>query len=249
MNYCTVDDIKIQKDSKLFLKIKNPKTFIVELFPYFCGNDDGNIAKYARGEDYHIVVQKKLKEKIEMLKIENPQNEFISFCDISDLPEVEIAYKSGAGILGKNGLIFDEEYGGYVFIGIIATDLELDSKKNILKKCIACNLCIKACPTNALTENGVCEKKCLSYLTQTNDEICDISKAKYVWGCDVCLDICPMNMKIKHTYIKEFKENLIKKIELDDIYGLSRKKFCQKYPNRAFTYRGPAPIIRNLKQK
>lgn len=251
MNFCTFDDVKekIEDKEKLFKYIKSPKTFMVELFPYFIDDKQGNLAKYARGMDYHIVVKEKLEQIILKYKAEFPQNEFVSFCDISPLPEVHIAYKSGAGILGKNHLIFDEKYGGYVFIGIIVTDLELKFDKKPTKVCINCKKCEKACPKNAILENGIDVLKCMSYITQENNiEINqnDLKNSKYIWGCDICLDVCPMNKKIEKTDIDEFKNNLIYSLKLKDVDNLTRKEFKNKYKNRAFTYKGAKPIIRNL---
>lgn len=249
MNYCTFDSVKEQiiDKNKLFSHIKNPKTFMVELFPYYIDDKEGNIAKYARGKDYHVVVQRKLREIIDEYKISYPENDFVSFCDISPLPEVYIAYKSGAGILGRNGLIFDEKYGGYVFIGIIATDLEINFTPASMRKCCNCKLCEKHCPQGAISENGVCEEKCLSHITQKNGELdVDIKNMKYIWGCDICLDICPMNKIVAETPISDFKNDLIYNLSLKNVENLTRNDFKSRFPERAFTFRGPKPLIRNL---
>lgn len=248
MFYCKITDVDIYNMDALLEKISNPKTFIVELFPYYVNNEKGNISKYARGKDYHVVVKEILEKRTFELLKKYPDNKFVSFCDISPLPEVEIAYKSGAGILGKQGLIFDEIYGGYVFIGIIATDLDMPRKEVKLKKCIECGLCEKACPTDVIRDKNY--KKCLSHQTQWGGEDVDleqISNSPLIWGCDICLDVCPMNKTAKKTDIIDFTSNLIKNLEESDILGLTRKQFVNKYPNRAFTFRGPAPLIRNLK--
>ena len=254
MKFCTYEQVKqhIKEKNKLFSYIDNPKTFIVELFPYYVGNDDGNISKYARGKDYHIVVPKMLDEIIEKYKKQYPQNKFVSFCDNSPLPEVKIAYESGIGILGKNGLIFDEKYGGYVFIGIIATDLEIEFEKPVTKKCSGCNICVGKCPLRAISNEGIDKNKCLSNLTQINYDtkyIDEVAKSKYIWGCDICLDVCPMNQKVEVTPIIDFKIDLIFEISMEQVENLTRKQFKTKFFERAFTFRGPKPIIRNLSIK
>lgn len=249
MHFCKYDDVKQHISDEIFKYIKNPKTFIVKLFPYYCGEHYGNIAKYARGMDYHVVVPRKLDEIIIDFKEKYPQAEFAKFCDNSPLPEVLIAYKSGAGILGKNRLIFDENYGGYVFIGIIATDAEIEFDKPDLRECVNCGACIKACPTGSILSDEIRESTCLSHLTQMNSDVLDesvIKKSKYIWGCDICLDVCPMNRQIFHTDILEFKENLIYEITTDDVREKTRKEFANQHPDRAYTFRGPKPLLRNL---
>lgn len=251
MHYCKYEDVEkyIKDKEKLYNFIENPKTFICYLFPYYNGEHESNISKYARGKDYHIVVREKLEQEIKKLKLEYEFGNFYAFCDNSPLPEVEIAYFSGCGILGKNHLIFDDIYGGYVFIGIIATDIEIEFEPKEQRLCINCKKCIKACPGGAINEKNIDLEKCLSHLTQLNKELTKeqeekISKSKYIWGCDICLDVCPMNKKIKATEIEEFSQNLIYNLEINK--DITRRQFLEKFPNRAFTFKGPKPIIRNL---
>lgn len=249
MFFCKYDDIcdKIVQKEKLFSKIENPKIFMVKLFPYFAGHDEGNISKYARGKDYHIVVRQKLENIISEYKKEFKDNNFVAFCDNSPLPEVYIAYKSGAGILGKQGLIFDREYGGYIFIGIIATDADIKYETIEPEKCVNCGLCADSCPTKSIDKNDF--SGCLSEITQRNSKDVDkklIKNSKLVWGCDICLDVCPMNKNAKITYIDEFRENLVYSLCKEDVEGKTRLQFLKKYEDRAFTFRGPKPICRNL---
>ncbi|MFI3114534.1 MAG: QueG-associated DUF1730 domain-containing protein [Clostridia bacterium] len=252
MYFCTFDEIKhrIENLDKVFLHIKNPQTCIVKTFPYFVDDRQGNLAKYARGKDYHIVILEKLSEIIANFKQDYPNNEFVSYCDISPLPEVYIAYKSGAGILGRNGLIFDEIYGGYVFIGIILTDANLNFEKSEKKTCINCKKCEISCPQKAIDANGVNPTKCLSYITQEmSADIDNLDNSRYIWGCDICLDVCPMNKNIQKTDILEFKTNLISTLSLSDVENLTRKELKNRFPERAFTFKGAKPLTRNLKLK
>lgn len=249
MYFCKYKDVKQHINDEIFKYIENPQTFIVKLFPYYCGNQSGNIAKYARGMDYHVVVSNKLDEIIDDYSKKFPQAKFAKFCDNSPLPEVLIAYKSGAGILGKNHLIFDEKYGGYVFIGIIATDMEIEFPEPVLRTCCDCKLCVNSCPTGSLTDDGVVQSTCLSHLTQLNcDEVDEniIKNSKLIWGCDICLDVCPMNRDISHTDILEFTQNLVCEINIEDVDCKTRKEFKNLHVDRAYTFRGPKPLLRNL---
>lgn len=226
----------------------NIKTVIFMTIPYYTGNDSGNISKYARGTDYHKVSEKISQTIIKEFNIKYPDNKFIHLCDASPIPEVYGAYISGLGALGKNKLIIDDKYGSYVFISSILTDLTAHYNYEV-KQCIACNKCIKACPTGFLSGSG----RCLSDITQTNNEITEserkLLKNSLVWGCDICSDVCPMNKNILFTKNSEFSENLIYELHLSDVNNLTRKQFNGKYKDRAFTFRGANPIIRNLKIK
>lgn len=226
----------------------NVESVIFMLIPYYTGDGEGNISKYARGRDYHKVSEEISNNIIMELSSKYKDNKFIHLCDASPIPEVYGAYISGLGALGKNKLIIDEKYGSYVFISSILTDLKADYTSTA-KECIACNKCIKACPTGFLSGSG----RCLSDITQTNNEITNnekkLLKDSLIWGCDICSDVCPMNKNISFTTNNVFTENLIYELNLADIDNLTRRQFNEKYKDRAFTFRGPNPIIRNLKIK
>lgn len=233
---------------KINLLCTGVKTVIFMLIPYYAGDNSGNISKYARGRDYHRVSAEISQKIIKQFNIKYPANHFIHLCDASPIPEVYGSYISGLGALGKNKLIIDDKYGSYVFISSILTDLETDYTSGA-KECINCQKCIKACPTGFLSGAG----RCLSDITQTNDEITEgerkLLKNSLVWGCDICSDVCPMNKNILYTTNDEFSENLIYNLTLEDINNLTRKQFNAKYQDRAFTFRGANPLIRNLKIK
>lgn len=212
------------------------------LFPYYKDNSEGNISKYARGIDYHKVVFDSLNVCCEKFKKEYGKN-FVALCDNSPLPEVYGAFVSGCGILGENGLIFDREYGSYVFIGTILTDMYIAPSYNP-QRCCACNLCKTACPK---------ENDCLSHLTQSNVDLSGYEKSLIenglVWGCDICSDVCPMNKNPKISPNNLFTKNTINSLSIEDVVNLTRKEFTLKYKDRAFTWKGTKPIIRNLEIK
>ena len=222
------------------------------VFPYFTGGEKGNLSLYARGEDYHNVVIKKLGEYVSELKSRYPDNEFIPYADKSPFPEVRAAACAGLGKIGKNGLLLTEKYGSFVFIGVIATDLEGES---ICEPafCEGCGACIEACPTGAISENGVCVDRCVSELTQRKGELTPqqreiIKKSPTVWGCDVCQLVCPYNASIEETDIEGFSKEIIRDISLSDLQ-MSNRAFMKKYGDRAFAWRGITPLRRNLEIK
>ena len=224
--------------------------FICAVFPYLPEKiSDGNISLYARGQDYHIWVKEILNKAVEELQREYPDAVFKAYTDTSPHDEVMIAYKCGLGALGKNRLLITDDYGSYVFIGIIETDLECTAPPRQLRNCIGCNACIKACPGCAISENGVDNKKCLSDITQrrsdlTEDESEMVKNHSLIWGCDTCQLVCPMNKGVKHSGVQE----IIHTLTTQDV-DISDKQFRKKYADFAFSFRGVKPLKRNLELK
>lgn len=220
------------------------KSIIVYLFPYWLGEDfyeNLNISKYAVPADYHIIAGEYLKKITEELKREYPENQFEHFCDNSPVNEVKAAVLCGLGVKGRNGLLINEKYGSFCFIGEVITDREFLYNVPEMKSCLDCGLCVKKCPASSLSENGVDKAKCLSDITQRKGELTEsqssmIKESGCIWGCDICQDVCPMNKNIAVTPIKEFLETAIAHFsEGNSVEG------------RAFAWRTRKVIERNLK--
>ena len=222
----------------------NAKRVIVYLFPYYLGEDfykSSNISKYAVPEDYHQIAGEYLKRIAEQLKAEFPDNEFQCFCDNSPVCEVEAAVLCGLGVKGKNGLLINEKYGSFCFIGEIVTDAQFPCSLPEDRTCLSCGLCEKKCPGKALTEYKVDVSRCVSHITQRKGELSEeqkkiISDSGCAWGCDICQDVCPMNKNVEISPIKEFFDTAKSAYESGD--DITR---------RAFNWRGEAVIERNLK--
>lgn len=250
-------------------KCENPQSIFVALFPYFCGYTNGNLSIYARGVDYHKVINNTLSPVAQYIKSEMGANAVV-LVDNSPLAEVQSARLAGVGKIGENGLIFDSVYGSYVFIGTILTDIpfkktpaicsgkineNLPDEDSDIIDCLGCGLCKKHCKANAIGENGkiLCES-CISDLTQSKKELTNeqkqmLLKHDLIWGCDTCQKICPQNRNVPHTENPLFTQNLINSLDREDLIGLTRKQFNEKYTDRAFTWRGTKPILRNLTLK
>ncbi len=249
--------------------VPNPSAVLIALFPYFTGYAPGNLSLYARGRDYHIVIKETLKPFAEDMAVEYGCACTV-LADDSPLPEVRAARLSGVGQLGENGLIFDPDYGSYVFIGTILTDLPFfpapavhkyhmptsppdDSERAI--RCNHCGACRRICPLGALDEQAAPDaSRCLSALTQQGGALSPalaaaVAQHPLIWGCDLCQSICPLNRNVRQTENPDFQVNLLHTLTLCDIEGLTRRQFAEKYSERAFTWRGPDPLRRNLKLK
>lgn len=203
-----------------------PKTLLPE-------KDNYKISKYAYGKDYHFI----LKEKLHLLlnKIEElagrPVNARL-FVDSAPVLDRAWAARSGLGWIGKNSCLIRKNEGSFFFIGEILCDLELEYDEDNHKDfCGNCTKCIDACPTGAITSpQNVDAQKCISYLTiEYKNELPNDLKKKigdWIFGCDICQDVCPHNRFAKPTKENEFspKAELLK-MNKKDWGNLSEEKF------------------------
>lgn len=229
------------------------KTILVGAFPYYAGDTPGNLSLYCRGEDYHLVLGRRLQTVVDGLAQQHPDHHFIPGADNNPVPELAAAELAGVGWRGRHGLRIVPPYGSYVFLGTILTDLDLSQTgPSPGTLCGAhCRACQKACPTGALTDTGCDLSKCLSELTQKKGDLPpeaadQITHSPTVWGCDLCQRACPHNKQAALTPLPEFREDLLPSLTLADLDGLSNKAFRRQYAARAFSWRGIAPLKRNL---
>lgn len=229
-------------------RIDCARSVLVAVFPYPLDQTPGNLSIYARAKDYHVVLGEKLEAAASALRTQYPSHTFVVLVDDSPLPEVYAASCAGLGKIGTHGLLIHPTYGSYVFIGTIVTDLELSPTGDTPQPCLQCGACLKACPVD------LDKSRCLSALTQQGgtldeEQIALVQEHPLIWGCDTCQLICPLNRTITTETIPDFAQNRICSLTDSDLDGLTRKQFLAKYPDRAFTWRGPAPLRRNLTLK
>ena len=156
------------------------------------------ISKYAYGKDYHYVIKKKLKELLLKIKEKYGDVEGRVFVDSAPVHERAWAKLSGLGWIGKNSLLINKRMGSYFFLAEIISDLKLDYDNEVSDHCGKCTKCIDACPTDAIREAQVIDaNKCISYLTIENKENIpnefDKKLKDFIFGCDICQDVCPWN--------------------------------------------------------
>jgi epoxyqueuosine reductase len=182
--------------------------------PFEHDENKPKISRYAWGKDYHKVLKPKLKEISGLIS----RSGFKSLAYVDDGPVMDKvwAQKSGIGWMGKHTNIINPEYGSWFFICTIITNIEFDNyNKPIEDLCGECSLCISACPTGAITEEYVVNSnKCISYQTIENrGEIpAEINLDGWIFGCDVCQDVCPYNSP-KYNHVTS-EENFYPKPEL-----------------------------------
>jgi len=163
------------------------------------GKEDFKIAKYAYGKDYHFVIKDKLKLLLQGLKEEVGDIEGRAFVDSAPVMERQWAKKAGIGWLGKNSLLLNRKMGSFFFLAELIIDLKATADNPMAKDyCGSCTRCIDACPTDAIVQPGVVDgSRCISYFTiELKEEIPNSVKGKFenwMFGCDICQDVCPWN--------------------------------------------------------
>lgn len=182
--------------------VEGAKSVISLLYNYYPEKtqrtDAPKISKYAYGKDYHEVIKDKLHEFLFSLKEKIGDFNGRAFVDSAPVMDKVWAAKSGLGWVGKNSNLINKQNGSFFFIAELIVDLELEADGSIKDFCGTCTRCLDACPTQAIVEPYIVDgSKCISYLTiELKDEIPSEFKNKmdgWVFGCDVCQDVCPWN--------------------------------------------------------
>ena len=161
-------------------------------------DENFKISKYAFGTDYHFVIREKLKNLLFLIKEKVGDINGRVFVDSAPILERAWAKKSGLGWIGKNTNLISKNVGSFFFLCEIIVDIELDYDYSTTDHCGTCTACIDACPTNAIVEPyKVDGSRCISYLTielkENMPEYAKDSYDKWVFGCDICQDVCPWN--------------------------------------------------------
>lgn len=196
--------------------VPNAKSVITLLLNYYPEENPSKtapkIAKYAWGNDYHEVIKEKLKALFAYINQHIGQIDGRGFVDSAPVLERTWANKSGLGWIGKNGNLINKQAGSFFFIATIICDLELAPDPTFkTDHCGTCTRCIDACPTDAIIDNKrIDASKCISYLTiELKDQLIpnefEGKMDNWLFGCDVCQDVCPWNRFSKPHTEKAFK--------------------------------------------
>ncbi len=178
---------------------KSVVSLLLNYYPEKLQNEDSyKISKYAYGQDYHFVIKDKLKQLLNFIQEEIGEVHGRAFTDSAPVLDKAWAAKSGLGWIGKHSNLITKENGSFYFIAELIIDLELEYDHPTTDHCGQCTACIDACPTQAIVEPYVVDgSKCISYFTiELKNEIPSVMKGKFddwMFGCDVCQDVCPWN--------------------------------------------------------
>ncbi|HOV99128.1 MAG TPA: tRNA epoxyqueuosine(34) reductase QueG [Bacteroidota bacterium] len=202
--------------------------------------DDSNCAKisrYALGEDYHIIVMEKLQTLFDEIKKLAPSCQGKLYVDTGAVMEKVWAARAGLGWIGKNTNLISKDFGSWLFLGEIILDIELECDVPMKNYCGKCRACIEACPTGAFVDEYVLDaNRCISYLTiEHRGEIPEELGAKFqqwIFGCDVCQNVCPWNRFARPTQERGFyPRNQLINPKITELLSLSEKDFSSLFKN------------------
>ncbi|MFO0761010.1 MAG: tRNA epoxyqueuosine(34) reductase QueG [Byssovorax sp.] len=212
-----------------------------------------SIARYARGQDYHVFVRKRLRQLAAFVRTLGPGVEARPMCDIAPVLERAWAARSGLGFVGKNGLVITPGQGSYQLLGEVVTTLALTPGTPMSERCGACTRCLDACPTAAFTAPFVLDaRRCISYLTiEQPDPPPDELRGAIgdrLFGCDVCQEVCPYNRTAPASAEKTAPFTPHARwgeLGLDDLVGLDEARFSEVALGTPLRRAGRAGIARD----
>ena len=208
----------------------------------------GKITPNSWGLDYHYILQDKLERLARGIEELTADFEYKGMVDTGALVDTAVARRAGIGFIGKNGLVISKEFGSYMFLGELITNLELEPDQPVDYDCGDCNRCVEACPTSCLLgDSTMYAKRCLSFQTQDKGMM-DLEFRKkiktVIYGCDICQICCPYNKGIDSPPVVDIDPDLAQP-ELIPFLELSNGQFKEKFGLIAGSWRGKNILQRN----
>jgi epoxyqueuosine reductase len=212
----------------------------------------GRVARYAWGEDYHDILRRRLSQLLHWLQEMVPGVRGRGVVDTAPLLERDFARRAGLGWFGKNTMLLNKRLGSYFFLGALLLDLELQPDAvHETDHCGTCTACLDACPTQAFVEPGVLDaRRCISYLTiELKGSVTTDLRGRmgdWVFGCDVCQEVCPWNRRAPFTSEPAFQPRPdLEPIDLIELLKLSPEAFRRRFRGTALTRAKRPGLLRN----
>jgi epoxyqueuosine reductase len=238
------------------LLVPGCRTLIVVALNYYpkqvLPREGYQIAYYAYGKDYHRVVKDKLHQLLAYIKTLAPEVEGRAFCDTAPLLERYWAVKAGLGFVGLNRQLIIPGKGSYFFLGVLAVNMDLESEPHDMPlSCGGCKRCLLACPTRALTRDGIDCRRCLSYLTIEHrgpiPEEMAHKLGRRIYGCDTCQQVCPHNKNAESTEETAFDMSAeVAALTSEDWREMSPERYKELFKHSAMERAGYEGLKRNI---
>ncbi|MBS4171692.1 tRNA epoxyqueuosine(34) reductase QueG [Bacillus sp. FJAT-49736] len=214
------------------------------------GQRRGIFCKASWGEDYHTILKGKLAKLEAFIMEYYPEARCKSMVDTGELVDRAVAQRAGIGWSGKNCSIITPEFGSYVYLGEMITNIPFEPDTPMEDQCGSCTKCLDACPTGALVQGGQLNaQRCIAFLTQTKGFLAEEFKVKLgnrLYGCDTCQTVCPKNKGIDFHFHEEMEPDPnLAKPELTPLLSISNRDFNESFGKMSGSWRGKKPIQRN----
>ncbi|MBM7715144.1 tRNA epoxyqueuosine(34) reductase QueG [Siminovitchia sp. FSL H7-0308] len=214
------------------------------------GERRGIFCRASWGIDYHILVREKLEQLAAYIKEKVSEARCKLMVDTGELVDRAVAERAGIGWSGKNCSIITPEFGSYVYLGEMITNLPFEPDEPLHDQCGECTKCLEACPTGALVGPGQLNaQRCIAFLTQTKGFLPDEFREEIgnrLYGCDTCQTVCPKNKGIDNRFHPKMEPDPeTAKPLLKPLLQLSNREFKEKFGKMAGSWRGKKPIQRN----
>ena len=210
----------------------------------------GIFARASWGIDYHVVLRERLSKLEAFIHDKVPDAKNKLMVDTGELSDRAVAERAGVGFSGKNTSIITPEFGSFVYLGEMITNIPFIPDEPLEDSCGECTKCLDACPTGALVQGGQLNaQRCIAFLTQTKDFLPEEFRTKIgnrVYGCDTCQMVCPRNKKIDfHIHPELEPDPEVVKPKLKPMLRISNRKFRETFGHLSGSWRGKKPLQRN----